>query len=169
MREIPGHPFDLGADWNLALAGGTPNWDDLFAGYVAAVDWPASMFWRELSKAYPESLVLLSVRNSAEEWWHSADKTILPYARMSLAPDWNDGRGLVALLQRISGSEQWDDPATMMAAYEQHNAEVRMAVPRHRLLEWRATEGWEPICRALDVPTPDVPFPWINQSSEWIK
>ena len=37
MREIPGHPFNLGAAWNQALAGNTPNWDQVFDGYVAAV------------------------------------------------------------------------------------------------------------------------------------
>src|SRR5882672_8609763 len=83
MSVIPGHPFDLGTGWNGALAGDTPDWHQVFAGYVAAVDWPASLFWRELSAAYPEALVLLSVRNSAEEWWHSADETILPYARLA--------------------------------------------------------------------------------------
>src|ERR671918_1069687 len=66
MRVIPGHPFDLGPGWNLALSGGKPDWDALLDGYIAAVDWPASMFWRELSGAYPDALVLLSVREDAE-------------------------------------------------------------------------------------------------------
>ena len=169
MSVIPGHPFDLGSGWNRALAGDVPDWDELFDGYVAAVDWPASLFWRELSAAYPEALVLLSVRNSAEEWWHSADETILPYARMALAPDWNEGRGFLDLLERFTGMAQWDDPATMMAAYERHNAEVRRLASPERLLEWRATDGWQPICHALGLPVPDLPFPWVNQRSEWAR
>ncbi|MBA3944008.1 MAG: sulfotransferase family protein [Herpetosiphonaceae bacterium] len=83
MSVLPGHPFDLGVDWNQALAGNMPDWERVFDGYVAAVDWPASLFWRELSAANPDALVLLSVRNSAEAWWHSADDTILPFARMA--------------------------------------------------------------------------------------
>ena len=98
MSAIPGHPFDLGEGWNQALAGEVPDWGQVFDGYVAAVDWPASLFWRELSQAYPEALVLLSVRDSAETWWGSADVTILPVARMGLAPGWNEGRGVVELL-----------------------------------------------------------------------
>lgn len=167
MTVIRGHPFDLGDDWNGALAGNTPDWDKLFNGYIAAVDWPASMFWRELSEANPEALVLLSMRDSAETWWQSIDKTILPYARMALAPEWNDGRGLLDLLERFAGTMAWDDARTMMTAYERHNADVRKTAPRHRPLEWRAEEGWAPICRALDVPEPDLPFPWVNQRSEW--
>jgi len=169
MSALPGHPFELGASWDRALAGHAPDWDQLFDGYVAAVDWPASLFWRELSAANPHALVLLSVRDSAEAWWHSANETILPVARMALAPDWKDGRGLLALLERFTGTEHWDDPATLMAAYERHNADVRESVPRHRLLEWHAAEGWAPICHALGVPVPDLPFPWRNQRSNWAK
>jgi hypothetical protein len=167
MRVLPGHPFDLGIGWEQALAGDTPDWDQLLHGYLAAVDWPASMFWHELSEEYPDALVLLSVRDSAETWWQSVDKTILPVARMALAPDWNEGRGLLDLLQQFTGSKYWDDPATLMAAYERHNAMVRQTIPPHRLLEWQATEGWEPLCRALGVPVPDEPFPWVNRRSEW--
>ena len=72
MSTIPGHPFNLGPGWDQALAGETPDWAQLFDGYTAAVDWPASMFWRELSDAYPAALVLLSVRDRAESWWQSA-------------------------------------------------------------------------------------------------
>lgn len=167
MHTIPGHPFDLGRDWNQALAGDMPDWNQVLDGYNAAVDWPASMFWRELSEAYPDALVLLSVRDSAETWWQSANATILPVARMALAPDWNEGRGLVDLLERFTGSKHWDDQATLMAAYERHNAAVRHIVPSHRLLEWRATEGWAPICRALDLPVPALPFPWTNRREDW--
>ncbi len=81
---------------------------------------------------------------------------------MALAPGWNEGRGLVNLLERFTGSQQWDDPATLMAAYERHNAEVRQTIPPDRLLEWHAAEGWRPLCHVLDVPVPDLPFPWTN-------
>ena len=167
MREIPGHPFDLGEGWNRALAGETPDWSQIFQGYVASVDWPASIFWRELSEANPNALVLLSVRDSAETWWQSAHETILPYARRALAPDWSEGRGLTNLLERFAGTKHWDDPSLLQAAYERHNDEVSKNISPHRLLEWRAVEGWDPICRALRLPVPDIPFPWRNQRSEW--
>jgi hypothetical protein len=167
MSVIPSHPFDLGSGWNQALRDETPDWDQLFDGFIAAVDWPASMFWRELSQAYPDALVLLSTRDSAETWWQSANETILPVARMALTPDWSEGRGLLDLLERFTGDKHWDDPAMLQAAYERHNAEVRRIVPRRRLLEWQATEGWEPLCRALGLPVPDVPFPWVNRRSDW--
>jgi hypothetical protein len=44
---------------------------------------------------------------------------------------------------------------------------VRKDAPAGRLLEWRAEEGWEPICRALGLPVPNIPFPWLNRRFEW--
>jgi hypothetical protein len=167
MTVLPGHPFDLADGWRLALARGTPNWDQLMEPYVAAVDWPASLFWRELSQANPEALVLLSVRASPQEWVQSLEATILPVARRALAPDWSQGRDLLDMFERFTGARHWDDPAVLAAAYDRHNAEVRRAIPPYRLLEWRAADGWAPICRALSLPVPAAPFPWTNRRSEW--
>lgn len=167
MREIPGHPFDLGRGWELALAGGTPDWEEIYAGYAAAVDWPTSLFWQELSEAYPEAWVLLSTRDSAATWYQSVERTILPYARMAAAPDWEGGRGLAKLFARFAGTEAWDDPPILMAAYDSHRAEVLQAIPEQRLIAWQATEGWGPLCRALGVAVPERPFPWTNKRNEW--
>ena len=111
--------------------------------------------------------MLLSIRDSAETWWRSADSTILPYARQAITPGWKEGCGLVDLLERFTGTDQWDDPAKLMSAYERHNKVVKQTVPPHRLLEWRAKEGWAPICSALGLPVPDIPFPWTNLRSDW--
>lgn len=167
MSSIPGHPFDLGTGWERVFRGQPVDWGQVFNGYVAALDWPASMFWRELSEAYPEALVILSTRDNPEVWWQSADATFLPFARLALAPDWNHGTGLTDLLERFAGIKDWNDPVTLMSAYERHNAEVRKSVPSHRLLEWNPSQGWEPICQLLHLPVPDMPFPWVNKRSDW--
>ncbi len=167
MSAIPGHPFDLGPGWRAALADQPADWPRLLGGYVAAVDWPASQFWRELSATNPDAPVLLSLRDSAETWWQSLEATILPIARQAQAPGWAEGRDLLALLMRFAGTPDWDDPATLMAAYERHNVEVRASIPAHRLLEWRAAEGWPPLCRALGLPIPAQPFPWTNRREDW--
>jgi hypothetical protein len=167
MSAIPGHPFNLGDEWNRALRNDNPDWNAIMHEYIAAVDWPASMFWRELSDANPDALVLLSVRDSAQTWYESMNATVLPVARMALAPDWNEGRGLLDLFERLTGTAQWDDPALLMGAYDRHNAEARRVIPAYRLLEWRAADGWEPICRALNLPVPEMPFPWTNRREDW--
>lgn len=167
MSAIPGHPFNLGPGWNTALSGGTPDWSREFKGFTAAVDWPASMFWRQLSRIYPDALVILSRRDSARTWWESANETILPVARLALDPGWSAGRNLVRLLERFVGGEDWGDAQIMMAAYKRHNAEVRNEIPPARLLEWQAQEGWAPLCNRLGLPVPVASFPWINRREDW--
>lgn len=167
MSVIPGHPFDLGEGWETALRNETPDWDSVFDGFVAAVDWPASAFWRELSAAYPHAPVLLSYRDSAETWLASVEATILPYARMAQAPEWTEKRGLTELFERFVGSTEWDRRERLLAAHDRHYAAVRQAIPPDRLIEWPTGAGWEPICNALELPVPDEPFPWTNRREDW--
>ena len=55
-----------------------------------------------------------------------------------------------------------------MRAYDAHAAAVREAFAgTGRLLEWRATDGWAPLCAALGVPVPDEPFPHVNTREDW--
>ncbi len=54
----------------------------------------------------------------------------------------------------------------MIEAFERHNDEVRAGVPAERLLEWTASDGWEPICERLGVAVPGEPFPLTNTTSE---
>jgi hypothetical protein len=167
MSVILNHPFDLAGGWERALAGDAPEWDRLLAGYVATLDRPASMFWRELSEATPDALVLLSVCDDARTWLRSAEQTILPVDRRALAADWDGGRGPVDLLERFAGSERWD-PTTLEADYVRHNAGVRETVPRGRLLERRPEEGWDPIRCSLGLPVPELPFPSTNRSNDLV-
>lgn len=39
---------------------------------------------------------------------------------------------------------------------------IRGLVPREKLLEWSPEDGWEPLCRFLDKPVPDIEFPHAN-------
>ncbi len=37
--------------------------------------------------------------------------------------------------------------------------QVKATVPQERLLIFEAKQGWDPLCKFLGVPVPDVPFP----------
>jgi hypothetical protein len=51
---------------------------------------------------------------------------------------------------------------------ERHNAEVQATIPPERLLVWKVTDGWEPLCEFLGVPVPGVPVPHINDRTEFL-
>jgi hypothetical protein len=166
MIEVFGQPHHVPV-WQAAVRGELPEWDDFLQGYAATVDWPASAFWRELSDANPDAVVLLSTRD-VDEWWRSASNTIfsaeiedMRSARSDISPDWPGD------LFAARFTPRWRDEASAKAAYLRHNDEVREAVPPDRLLEWHPGDGWEPICTALGVDVPDEPFPHVNTTAAW--
>jgi hypothetical protein len=166
MSEVFQHLEDVPA-WRAAIRGEETDWSSFPPDCVAAVDWPASPFWRELADANPEAVIVLSTRESAVQWWESCDATILPIARRDEWPEHEDWLSMFhEQLAREIGAD-WNDRAVAEAFYEQHNAAVRQEAPAGRLLEWRATDGWEPLCEALGVPVPDEPFPHTNTREEW--
>jgi hypothetical protein len=164
MSVIPGHPTDLGPAWRRALSGGRLDADEIFRGFVAAVDWPASAFWREHLALSPDSLVLLSTRDSAETWWESLEATVLGFARAQGPAELGDLRDL---LVRFTGTTRWDNRSTLMAAYERQVAEVRATVRPDRLIEWHPGESWTPLCDGLGLDVPHQPFPWRNRRADW--
>jgi len=168
MREVFGHPEHV-AHWHAAARGEMPDWDALLEGYAAAVDWPPSAFWSELAAANPDAVIVLSLR-SAESWWESANETIFrAIESVGNAPGggldgWSDM--VRAMLANRFTSEIADREASI-AAFERHNADVRARAPADRLVEWRAQDGWAPLCDALGLPVPDEPFPRTNTREQW--
>lgn len=162
------HMWEVGTDperqiplWTAAIEGRQVDWTGLMDGFVAQVDWPGASFWPELTAAFPEALVVLSVR-PAEEWYRSASNTIFQAIR--LEGEWRATLRRL-LTDRFCGA--LEDKDAMIEAYERHNEEVRRAIPSDRLLEWSPTDGWEPLCSHLGVPVPDEPFPVTNTTPEF--
>lgn len=169
MFEVFEHPESVAA-WHAAARGETPDWDLLMGGYTASVDWPAAAYWQELAAASPDAIVLLSSRASAEAWWASMERTIIPTLTMDLPPDAEAmalHRAMVLDMLERRFTPDWRDPRAAMAAYERHNERVRREVAPERLLDWQPGDGWEPICTALGEPVPAEPFPHENTSEEF--
>ena len=142
---------------------GEYNWDKVFDGYVAAVDWPSAGWWHEIAAAYPDAIILLSTRESAEAWWKSASATILDPARQR--PPGPMGDMFAAMMSRFTPNAY--DKAAAIAAYDRHNAQVRATAPKGRLVEWRPGDDWAPLCAALRLPVPSDPFPHVNTTDEF--
>jgi hypothetical protein len=156
MLEVLSHP-EAADYWASAGRGEMPDWDEVFDGYVAAVDWPVAAYWPELSAAYPAAPVILSTRASAEEWYRSASQTIFAVDISQMPGDPAFFEGMFSRFTFELGN-----PQAAMAAYEAHNQKVRESIPPERLVEWQPGDGWAPLCRALGVPEPDDAFPHVN-------
>jgi hypothetical protein len=168
MLEVFGRPDDISV-WHRAVDGDLPDWDAFLSDYAAVVDWPACAFWRELSDAFPDAIVLLSSRDT-EGWWESANNTIFQASRRprpSGEPMMSAQMDMVQDLFTKRFTRDWADEAGAKAAYEAHNAEVRASVPAGRLVDWHPGDGWEPLCAALSLPVPDEPFPHLNTTADF--
>jgi hypothetical protein len=165
MLEVRERPEDPDV-WGDAYEGRLPDWSSFFEGYEATVDWPAAPFWREMSEAFPEAPILLSVRD-ADAWWKSASNTIFIALETYFKPDAPDdgwtrmGRGMVNAF-----TPDWRDEAAAKAAYLAYNDHVRDTAPPGRLVEWKPGDGWGPICAALGLVVPDHPFPHVNTTAQ---
>ncbi|MDQ6811342.1 MAG: sulfotransferase family protein [Actinomycetota bacterium] len=161
---------DHTAVWHAAVRGEPVDWGRLLSEFAATVDWPACAFWRELHEANPDAFILLSTRESAQAWWESMQATIIAILSRPDPPDEPENaerRAMIRELLRVRFSRGWRDRETAIGAYEAHNAEVREAVGRGRLIDWRPGDGWEPICGALDLPVPQAPFPHVNTTADF--
>ena len=80
MIEVFGRPDDIPV-WHAAINGDLPDWNAFLSDYRAAVDWPASAFWRELADANPDAVVLLSTRSDSDGVVEEREQHDLPRRR----------------------------------------------------------------------------------------
>jgi hypothetical protein len=60
-----------------------------------------------------------------------------------------------------------DDRTRLVAAFERRIEEVVAAIEPERLLVYRVTEGWAPLCAFLGYPVPAEPFPHKNDRASF--
>jgi hypothetical protein len=168
MAEVFPRPEHV-AMWHRLAFENAIDWDELFGGFQATVDWPSARWWREIAAHYPDAKVLLSVRDP-EAWYKSMSDTIAQPMR-DPAPD--SAPEIVRLQSQMirksvlaeTFDNRFEDKAHAIEVFERHTQEVRDAIDPARLLVFDVREGWAPLCRFLDVPIPDEPFPRLNDTA----
>ena len=172
MKEVFPNPEHIPL-WQAAAEGKPVDWDRLFEGYQATVDWPGCTFYKELMAHYPDAKVLLNVRDP-EAWYKSATDTIFRMSKMgfpmTLVPLFVPRlrrfiRMATTLIWQNTFDNRFEDKAYAISVFNDHIAEVKRTVPEGKLLVYEVKEGWEPLCAFLNVPVPDKPFPRLNDSA----
>jgi hypothetical protein len=162
MTEVMKDPANF-QRW-IDAADGNPDWETIFNGYAATVDYPGCSFWRELAEYYPDAKILLTVRD-ATSWFESVNHTIMSAdfnAHVAGTP-W--GEMLDRTIHRTL-DHRMDDRDFMIDYFERRTAEIEAGAPADRLLVYQVKQGWDPLCKFLGVPVPDEPFPHINSRDE---
>ncbi|KAE8441952.1 hypothetical protein EG329_004160 [Mollisiaceae sp. DMI_Dod_QoI] len=148
--------------------------NEILAGYVGITDtWGAAMT-PELLEMYPDAIVICTIREE-EAWWKSwsdmfsnappiwmskiilAPVPVLRYFPYSAEQVWRR-------LSKLYGFERVRLPEDK-EYINVHNEWLKRIVPPKRLHFFSVEEGWEPLCRILDVPVPDEPFPRANEQA----
>jgi hypothetical protein len=159
--------------WHDIAMGETPQWEAIFDGYQASVDFPSSGYYRELLAEYPDAKVVLTVRD-VDSWYRSATDTIFAFGVS--VPGWlkvlipRVRRALemvdVCVWQRIFQG-RFADEAYAKQVFVDHIEAVKAHVPADQLLIFEVKEGWGPLCRFLDCDVPDSEFPNVNDTNEF--
>ena len=171
MTEVFAHP-EQWPFWERLGDGEQIEWEDIFAPYRSTTDAPGVYFWRELAARYPNAKLILTERDP-ERWYASMAATIFsPRHRESLQD--SPVGALIAKLARRSWTARDDvlrqgppSREVMIELFSSHNDAVRREVAPERLLDYRVSDGWGPLCAFLGVPVPAMPFPHVNSSEDF--
>jgi hypothetical protein len=159
----------------------TPDFDVLTRnGYQATMDFPMALYFEKVHERYPDCKFILTVRDNSEVWFKSWDTMarsittptravgswINNVRRISMYLRWlfsivNKDNSY--LTEKVPRGEQ--NKAASIASYEEHNRRVRETIPPNQMLEYSVKEGWEPLCRFLEIQDcPTTPFPRTNSA-----
>lgn len=182
------HFKDLIADperlkyWEDLEKKGQTDFEVLFDGFVATVDFPGYPYYKILLKKYPDAKVILTKRKF-EDWYKSTQKTIwkagpqtVP-AKLVLLVKMLFNRRLrntfrcIKFMRATYLNKQFGGNFISRENAEKvflnHLAEVAEYVPKEQLLIYDVSEGWEPLCRFLGLDIPAEPFPHLNKKEHF--
>ena len=169
MMEVNNHP-DHRDVWLKAHRGETVDWDALFGGYAATVDWPSCNLWQEQLAQFPGAKVILS-RRDPESWYQSIMNTIYPSSKASRDSDnpqlQSHGKWAFEIVWDRVFDGRMDDKDHVIDCFNRHNQSVIDQLPEEKLLVFEASMGWEPLCEFLQVPVPETDYPRTNTTEQF--
>jgi hypothetical protein len=149
-------------------------------GYQGTADLPMALYFEQVMEEFPDCKFILTTRENSEVWFRSWDTLT-----RSITTPTAMGGSFFSSVKQITMYLRWlysvvnkdesylwkpfplpdQDKETAIASYEDHNRRVREKVPKDKLLEYSVKEGWEPLCKFLDIEQcPETPFPRTNSA-----
>ena len=181
FKDLVKNPENL-HHWTTLRDTKDTNWDEMYKGYQASVDFPCYPWYKEHMKKYPGVKVILTVR-SFDDWYESVKSTIwvagpqTPIEKIKMMSKLPFNARLRKKLKCIKFVKNylWErqfegrflDKDFVQTVWEKHLAEVKAYVPKEQLLVYDVREGWGPLCKFLGVPEPKEPLPHLNKKENF--
>ena len=117
--------------------------------------------------------MILTVRDNPDKWVESVRATIFP-VESTKKSDSNSARqeffdSFDACVTKVHGVDPGKPETDLGTLYLEWNEEVKKNVKEENLLVFNVKEGWDPLCKFLDVPEPEQPLPNVNSSEAFQK
>ena len=117
---------------------------------------------------WPDAPVILTVREP-EGWYRSMVNTIWAVHQAGIEAGHGPDTDPMARLRDVmmwvgSFHGKFLDKNYAINFFHRHIERVKAKVPNDKLLVFDVKEGWEPLCRFLQVQVPDKPFPHLNDT-----
>lgn len=181
MKELLNNPDKLPL-WKQLDDTGTTDWDTLYDGFQASVDFPCYPWYKEHMERYPDAKVIMTVR-PFEPWYNSVYNTIwqagpqtIPaklgmMAKMAFNPR---VRKTIMCIKWFKGvfwhkilNDKFLDKVYVEEYVNRHLEEVKAHVPADKLLVYDVRDGWGPLCEFLGKPMPEQDLPHLNKKENF--
>jgi len=168
--------------WKQLDETGDTDWDGLYNGYDATVDFPCYPWYKKHMKRYPDAKVILTVRDF-ESWYKSVSSTVYtagpqtPGEKIKMMGKLlTDARARKVVKcikffknyffkKKLQG--RFGDKEFARKFWDDHIAEVKATVPADKLLVYDVRDGWDPLCNFLGLPIPSEPLPHLNKKENF--
>ncbi|KAJ5679743.1 hypothetical protein N7462_007987 [Penicillium macrosclerotiorum] len=143
----------------------------LLDGYAAVCDMPAVFFLDDLLDMFPDAVIILSGRTQPETWAKSCSESLGFFFTRRFYWTcflWKTDRQWFRLNMRILDwcKEKLGETQIFSGnMYDKYNDSVRATAKHHGrdILEFKAEDGWEPLCEYLGKDVPNKEFPKVNE------
>ncbi len=163
MEELMRNPHGV-KHWQDAYDEKDVDWDSLFEGYQAIVDFPGAIYYQRIAARYPSAKIILTVRDP-QQWYESLMKTIYTFdppastkikmlLKMPFSATARNFFKVIMLNKKSIWGKFFEskvkDRDYMLKRFEEHIEEAKQNFPADRLLIFDVSEGWEPLCLFLN-------------------
>ncbi len=181
FKDLIANPKKL-KHWKELEEKGLTNFEQLFDGFQATVDFPGYPYYKILMEKYPDAKVILTKRE-VDKWYESTLKTvwkagpqtalakIVLLSKMIFNTSLRETFLCIKFMRNTYLKKQFNNKfATEAHAKEvffKHIEDVKKHVPKNKLLIYDVSEGWQPLCDFLKLPVPDETFPHLNKKENF--